>query len=60
MTYKQIEAGRGARLWVGLLVVPAVSVAAAALVLPGVRRPVAAGAVGVLPSVAWGLRRRGR
>ncbi len=38
MTYKQIEASRELRLWIGQVIVPAVSVAAVVLANPDVRR----------------------
>lgn len=41
MTYKQIEASREARLWVGQILVPAVSAAVAVLSIPEVREMVA-------------------
>lgn len=37
MTYKQIEASREVRLWIGQVIVPAVGVAAVALSNPEVR-----------------------
>lgn len=37
MTYKQIEASRELRLWIGQVIVPAVSVTAVVLANPGVR-----------------------
>ncbi len=38
MTYKQIEASREIRLWIGQVIVPAISVSAVLLVNPDVRR----------------------
>lgn len=40
MTYKQIEASREARLWIGQVVVPIVSVIGAAMAVPEVRHAV--------------------
>jgi hypothetical protein len=37
MTYKQIEASRELRLWIGRVIVPAVSVTAVVLANPDVR-----------------------
>ncbi|WP_304643276.1 hypothetical protein [uncultured Parasutterella sp.] len=37
MTYKQIEASRELRLWIGQVIVPAVSVTAVVLANPDVR-----------------------
>lgn len=37
MTYKQIEASRELRLWIGQVIVPAISVAAVVLANPDVR-----------------------
>ena len=41
MTYKQIEASREARLWIGQIIVPAVSAVVAVLSIPEVRDMVA-------------------
>lgn len=41
MTYKQIEASREARLWIGQIMVPAVSAVVAVLSIPEVREMVA-------------------
>ena len=41
MTYKQIEASREARLWIGQIMVPAVSAVVAVLYIPEVREMVA-------------------
>lgn len=38
MTYKQIEASRELRLWIGQVIVPAVSVSAVLLSNPNVRK----------------------
>ena len=37
MTYKQIEAAREVRLWIGQIVVPAVTTAAALMAVPEIR-----------------------
>lgn len=37
MTYRQIEASRGLRLWVGQVIVPAVTMAVALASIPEVR-----------------------
>lgn len=42
MTYKQIEAAREARLWIGQIIVPTVTLVASTLVIPEVRQAVAA------------------
>lgn len=42
MTYKQIEAAREARLWIGQIIVPAATVVVTALTIPEVRQTVAA------------------
>lgn len=42
MTYKQIEASREARLWIGQIIVPAATVVGSALAIPEVRQAVAA------------------
>lgn len=41
MTYKQIEASREARLWIGQIIVPAVTLAATTLAIPEVRQAIA-------------------
>ena len=38
MTYKQIEASREVRLWIGQVIVPAIGVAAVVMSNPEVRR----------------------
>lgn len=38
MTYKQIEASRELRLWIGQVIVPAIGVSAAILANPNVRK----------------------
>lgn len=42
MTYKQIEASREARLWIGQIIVPAVTFAATTITIPEVRSAIAA------------------
>lgn len=51
MTYKQIEASREARLWIGQIVVPAITLAATSLAIPEVRQAVAAKADEVKRSI---------
>lgn len=41
MTYKQIEASREARLWLGQIIIPAIGLAATALAIPGVKDAIA-------------------
>lgn len=38
MTYKQIEASRELRLWIGQIIIPAISVSAILLANPDIRR----------------------
>lgn len=40
MTYKQIEASREMRLWIGQVIVPAITLAATALAIPEVREAI--------------------
>ena len=40
MTYKQIEASREARLWIGQVIIPAITVVGAAMTVPDVRKAV--------------------
>lgn len=42
MTYKQIEASREVQLWVGHIVVPAISIAVTAMSIPEVRQATSA------------------
>ena len=42
MTYKQIEAAREVRLWIGQIIVPVVTLAVTTLAIPEVRQAVAA------------------
>lgn len=42
MTYKQVETSREIRLWIGQLIVPAITLAATTLAIPEVREAVAA------------------
>lgn len=42
MTHKQIEAAREVRLWIGQIVVPAVTTAAALMTIPEIRAGVTA------------------
>lgn len=51
MTYKQIEASRELRLWIGQIVVPALTLAAAAMAIPEVRQTIAAKAENVKYSI---------
>ncbi len=41
MTYKQIEMSREARLWIGQIIIPTVSVAVTILAIPEVRQAIA-------------------
>lgn len=41
MTYKQIEASREARLWIGQIIVPAVVAVGSTLAIPEVRQAIA-------------------
>lgn len=60
MTYKQIEASREARLWIGQIIVPAVSVVVATLSIPEVRQMIATKATSVKESIQNKTKRRGR
>ena len=57
MSYKQIEASREARLWVGQILVPAVSAAVAVLSIPEVREMVATKANQVKCSIENKMKR---
>lgn len=41
MTYKQIEASREIRLWIGQIIIPAATVAATMMTIPEVRQAAA-------------------
>lgn len=51
MTYKQIEASREARLWIGQIVVPAITFAVSTLAIPEVRQAIATKATDVKISI---------
>lgn len=57
MTYKQIEASREARLWIGQIMVPAVSAVVAVLSIPEVREMVATKANQVKYSIENKMKR---
>lgn len=57
MTYKQIEASREARLWIGQVIVPAITVAATALAIPEVRKTVVTKANQVKESIKTKFKR---
>lgn len=42
MTYKQIEASREVRLWIGQIIVPTITLVGTAMAIPEVRQAVAA------------------
>lgn len=54
MTYKQIEASREARLWIGQVIVPAIGVTAAVMSNPEIRQAASA----KLESIKEKLRRK--
>ena len=60
MTYKQIEASREVRLWIGQIIVPAASVVVATLSIPEVRRMIATKAASIKESIQNKTKRRGR
>ena len=51
MTYKQIEGSREIRLWIGQIIVPAITVAASTLAIPEVRQAIAAKANDIKRSI---------
>ena len=51
MTYKQIEASREARLWIGQILAPAMALAVSTLAIPEVRKAIAAKADSVKKSI---------
>lgn len=60
MTYKQIEASREARLWIGQIVVPAASVVVATLSIPEVRQMMATKANSIKESILSKTKRGSR
>ncbi len=60
MTYKQIEASREARLWIGQIVVPAASVVVATLSIPEVRQMAATKANSIKESILKKTKRGSR
>jgi len=58
MTYKQIEASREVRLWIGQIIVPAASVAVAILAIPEVRQAIGTKVTNVKESIQNKIRIR--
>lgn len=58
MTYKQIEAAREVRLWIGQIVVPAATVAVTAMTIPEVRQMIAAKADSVKHKIKSKINKR--
>jgi hypothetical protein len=58
MTYKQIEASREARLWIGQIVIPVVTLAMTSLAIPEVRQTVATKANQLKTSIETKLKRK--
>lgn len=57
MTYKQIEASREARLWIGQIIVPAVTCVVTLMTIPEVRHTVTDKAKSVKRSIEEKLKR---
>lgn len=57
MTRKQIDAAREARLWIGQIFVPALTLAATTMAIPEVRQAIAAKAKSVKESIEKKLRK---
>ena len=57
MTYKQIEAAREVRLWIGQIIVPAATVAVTAMTIPEVRQAIAAKANKVKQNIESKVKR---
>lgn len=58
MTYKQIEASQEARLWIGQIVVPAVTAAVTVISIPEVREAIATKAKSVKQSIERKMKKR--
>lgn len=57
MTYKQIEASRELRLWIGQIIVHALTLAATAMAIPEVREAVAAKAEDIKYSIKQKIKK---
>lgn len=57
MTYKQIEASRELRLWIGQIIVPALTLAATTMAIPEVREAVAAKAEDIKYSIKQKIKK---
>lgn len=58
MTYKQIEASREARLWIGQIVVPAVTAAVTVTAIPEVRQAIATKAKSIKQNIERKMKKR--
>ena len=56
MTYRQIEAAREIRLWIGQIIVPAATVAVTAMTIPEVRQAIATKAKSVKQNIESKMR----
>ena len=57
MTYKQIDASCEVRLWIGQIIVPAITIAVSTLAIPEVRQAVAAKARDVKQNIERKIKR---
>ncbi|MCM1363448.1 MAG: hypothetical protein NC215_00490 [Ruminococcus sp.] len=58
MTYKQIEASREARLWIGQIFVPAITLAATTMAIPEVRQAVSMKAQNIKQSIELKMKKK--
>ena len=58
MTYKQIEAAREVRLWIGQIIVPAATVAVTAMTIPEVRQAIATKANSIKRNIESKMHKR--
>lgn len=58
MTYKQIEASREVRLWIGQIIVPGIMLLGSALAIPEVRDAVATKARSLKQSIETKMKRK--
>lgn len=58
MTYKQIEASREARLWIGQIIVPAITLVGTSMAIPEVRQAVVAKASEIKQSINDKIEKR--
>lgn len=59
MTYRQVEASREARLWIGQIIVPAITLAVTTLAIPEVRQAISMKAESIKCSIEMKMKKKG-